>query len=98
MRVDLRRPAGTGGEAPISRLYRNGAVRVPVGIERGAETMDKGYRPEAGRCGYAATGGFEPILHGIQEDPQNRSDERGLIVEDGELHALRRGGHPVCGP
>ena len=44
-------------------------AQVQVGIERGAEAMDKGHRPEA--CCFRRTGtsSLEPVLDRIQKYP-----------------------------
>ena len=49
-----------------------GAVEMQVGIERGAEAMDKGHRPEAGYLRCTGAAGLEAVFDRGEEDPQHR--------------------------
>ena len=66
----------------------DGAVEMQVGIERGAEAMDEGHRPEAGLRGCAGTGGFEPILRGARGPADGPRRETGRDGGDGALSVL----------
>ena len=71
--------------------HDNGAVEMQVGIEHGAEAIDKGHCPEA------STGApglrLESVLDRFEEDPQNRRERR-LMVEE-IAQALGQGQEPL---
>lgn len=58
------------------------AVKMQVGIERGAEAVDERHRPEARRRTHARTVRPQALLHRAQEQAQRRTLEVGVAVQE----------------
>jgi hypothetical protein len=57
-------------------------MKMEVGIERGAEAMDEGHRPEADLRGCTWAAGLESVLDRFEEGPQHWPDEHRIMLEE----------------
>ncbi len=68
--------------ARAKRAVDYAAVEMQMGVQRRAERMNKVHRPETGIAGCVQAAPAQCRFHFGQENPKDRIDQPGILVEE----------------